>query len=797
VKPNRRDFLLGAVATAALNRGMALPEIREAPIWFQRPADRWLQALPVGNGRLGAMVFGGTNRERLHLTESTLWSGAPTVHNVNPAARESIPAIRNLFFAGRYSEAEELCRKNLLGSESQFGTALPMAFLEIETIFAGEISGYRRSLDLDEAIARVEFTAGDVVFHREVFASHLAGVIVVRLTSSKPGGLSCNIAFGEPRLPGEITAESGGLLLNGNAWESLHSDGKHGTRFQCQVRVIPESGNTRSANGKITVQAADAVTLLIAIASDYRGGSPEQACAAVTSAASARSYQSLRETHIADHGVLYRRVSIDLGRSGELSKLPIDERRKRLVDSSEHDPELCGLFFQYGRYLTIAGSREDSPLPLALQGIWNDGLAAGMGWTDDFHLDINTQQNYWLCEVGNLSECHAPLATLVERLRVSGAQTAREMYGAEGWVAHVVTNAWGYSAPGWGLGWGMFVTGGVWIALQLWEHFRFTGDHAFLRDKAYPVLRDASKFFLSYMVEHPTKKWLMTGPSNSPENWFVAPDTGKPCSDSMGPTCDRVLVYSLLSACIQASESLGMDEKLRTAMVSARDRLPPLQVGKHGQLQEWLEDFDEAEPNHRHTSHLIALYPEDQISPAKTPALAAAARVTLDRRIHQPNWEDTEWSRANLINYYARLRDGDAAYLHLRGLIAHAADDSLLTYSRGGVAGAESNIFAIDGNTAGAAGIAEMLLQSHSGVLHLLPALPSKWPTGSVRGLRARGGFTVSIFWQNGRLSSAIVKADREADLTVQYQSGSAKIHLRARVEHTIPVAMLRKQEPG
>jgi len=784
------------MATAALNRSLAVPEIRETPLWLQRPAERWLQALPVGNGRLGAMVFGGTNRERLHLTESTLWSGTSTAHDVNPAARESLSAIRNLFFAGRYTEAEELCRKNLLGHASQFGTALPMAFLEIETALAGEISGYRRSLDLDEAIARVEFAAGGVIFHREVFASHPTGVIVVRMTSSKPGGLSCNIAFGEPRLPVVITADAGSLILNGNAWESLHSDGRHGTRFQCQVRVIPESGDIHRANGKIKVQAADAVTLLVTGASDFRGERPEQACAAAISAANARSYHSLRDAHVADHRSLYRRVFIDLGRSEELSKLPIDERRKRLVDGGD-DPELCGLFFQYGRYLTIAGSREDSPLPLALEGIWNDGLAAGMGWTDDFHLDINTQQNYWLSEVGNLSESHAPLAKLVEGLHISGSQTAREMYGAEGWVAHVVTNAWGYSAPGWGLGWGMFVTGGVWIALQLWEHFRFTGDHAFLRDKAYPVLRDACRFFLSYMVEHPVKKWLVTGPSNSPENWFIAPDTGKPCSDSMGVTCDRVLVYAVFSACIQASKVLNLDDGLRAQIARAQDRLPPLQVGKHGQLQEWLEDFDEAEPNHRHTSHLIALYPEDQISPDKTPALAAAARITLERRIHQPNWEDTEWTRANLVNYYARLFDPETAHRHLLGLIAHAADDSLLTYSRGGVAGAESNIFAIDGNMAGAAGIAEMLLQSHSGELHLLPALPSGWPTGSVRGLRGRGSITVSIFWRDSSLSSAIVTADREADLTIRYRSRTTKIHLRAGREYPIPVAMFGEPAAG
>jgi alpha-L-fucosidase 2 len=796
VKPNRREFLLAAMATATFPRGLVMPEVKKTPMWFAHPADRWLRALPVGNGRLGAMVFGGAARERLHLTESTLWSGAAAVRDLNPAARESIPAIRNLFFAGRYTEAEELCQKNLLGRGSQYGTGLPMAFLEIETMLQADISRYRRSLDLDEAIARVEFAAGDVMLHREVFASHPAGVIVVRMESSKPGGLFCNIAFGEPRLPGEVTAEAGSLALNGHAWESLHSDGRNGTRFECQVRVLPQSGEMHSANGKITVQAANALTLLIAIASDFRGGRPEEACSALLSAARTQSYQSLREAHIADYGALYGRVSIDLGQGEDLAKRSIDERKKRLA-AGDDDPELCALFFQYGRYLTIAGSREDSPLPLALQGIWNDGLAASMGWTDDFHLDINTQQNYWLCEVGNLSECHAPLAALVERLRLSGVQTAREMYGAEGWVAHVVTNAWGYSAPGWGLGWGMFVTGGVWIALELWEHYRFTCDTTFLREKAYPVLRDAARFFLSYMVDHPTKKWLVTGPSNSPENWFNAPDTGKPCSDSMGPTCDRVLVYSLFSACMQASELLGVDETLRAQIAGAQDRLPPLQVGKHGQLQEWLEDFDEAELNHRHTSHLIALYPEDQISPDKTPALAAAARVTIERRIRQPNWEDTEWSRANLVNYYARLLDAEAAHRHLLGLIAHAADDSLLTYSRGGVAGAESNIFAIDGNTAGAAGIAEMLLQSHGDVLHLLPSLPSAWPTGSVRGLRGRGGITVSIHWRDGCLSSAVMTADRETDLTIRYRSRTAKLHLRRGTEHAIPVAMFREIEAG
>jgi alpha-L-fucosidase 2 len=795
VRASRRSFLLGSIATAALRHARAsAPAPSESPMWYDKPAERWLQALPVGNGRLGAMVFGGAARERLHLTESTLWSGATSTVNVNPAAHEHLPAIQELLFAGKYTEAEELCRRYLLGRSDQFGTALPLGFLQMETLLTDPPVQYRRSLDLEEGVAQVAFTSGGVRFRRDVLASHPHSVIAVRLECDKPAGLSCTVVFADPRLPSDIATEDRDLLLRGHAWERVHSDGRHGVSFVGRVRAIADGGTVRVEDGRIKVDAADSVTLLIAIASDFRGNNPERKCAEALENASSVPWPSLRAAHVRDHASLFRRVSLDLGSNADVAPLSLDERRKRLADGVD-DPELCTLFFQYGRYLTLAGSREDSPLPLALQGIWNDGLAAAMGWTDDFHLDINTEQNYWVCEAGNLSECHAPVATLVEGLRASGAQTAQQMYGAPGWVTHVVTNPWGYTAPGWGLGWGIFVTGGVWIALQMWDHFRFSRDRVYLREKAWPVLREAAAFFLRYMVEHPQKKWLVTGPSNSPENWFVAPDSGKPCSDSMGPTCDRTLIYALLSACIATSELLATDPELRTRMAAARDRLPPLQIGRYGQLQEWLEDFEEAEPNHRHTSHLIALYPENQISPEKTPDLAAAARVTIERRIHQPNWEDTEWSRANLVNYYARLLDGDAAYHHLVGLIAHAADDSLLTYSRAGVAGAESNIFALDGNTGGAAGVAEMLLQSQGDALHLLPALPRAWPAGSVRGLRARGGITASIFWRNGALISAVLCADHTTDAVVRYGPGTARVQLPAARRVRVVSATFRKQE--
>jgi alpha-L-fucosidase 2 len=780
VKTTRREFVLGSAALAVCPP-RHIHAITNSPnhteLWFATPAKRWMEALPLGNGRIGAMVYGGASTERLDLTESTVWSGAPNDSNVNPTALENLPHIRQLMFDGKYAEGGELCQQHLLGRSNSFGTHLPMASLLLAFDGNTPAQSYRRSLNLDEAIAHVDYTSGDLRFHREVFASNPASALVTHITCNKAASISCTVSFDKQTLPGEVTVEGNSkLILKGNAFEHLHSNGKQGVAFEAHVQVRTEGGQISADNGALHISNANAVTLHIAIASNYRGADPAARCAQTLETLRNRTYAQLRAAHIADHQSLFRRMTIDLGTNSEAQRNPTDQRRKA-VQSGEADPGLSALFFQYGRYLTIAGSRPNSPLPLALQGIWNDGLASSMGWTDDFHLDINTQQNYWLAEVANLSECQSPLFDFIDAMSTAGRTTARQMYGSPGWVAHVVTNPWGYTAPGSGLGWGIFPTGGLWLALQLWQHYQFTADKEFLRRRVYPVFKEAAEFFLAYMVKHPRHDWLVTGPSVSPENWFIAPD-GKHCSESMGPTCDRVFVYSLLSACVEASTTLGIDEPFRAKAQAALQHLPPLQIGKHGQVQEWLEDFDEAEPGHRHMSHLMSLYPEHQISPSTTPELAAAARVTIQRRISQPNWEDSEWGRANLVNFYARLLDAEAAHKQLVGLLAHAAEDSLLAYSRGGVAGAASNIFSLDGNTAGAAGIAEMLLQSQGNEIHLLPALPTAWPDGRITGLCARGGIQISLYWAAGKLVSASLRSTHVGTHSVRYGSEVIKVSL-------------------
>ncbi|WP_255460643.1 glycoside hydrolase family 95 protein [Edaphobacter albus] len=738
-------------------------------LWYTLPASRWLEALPVGNGRLGGMIFGGVDQERLALSESTAWSGSFSSTDMNPEAREHIPRVRQLLFDGKYVEARELCQKYLLVKASSFGTNLPLPELHLNFQGKKGHKGYRRSLNLDEAVARVEFQQAGVQFQREVLASHPDSVIAIRLTANRSGKISFDLGFGKSNLPIEVLSEGKDLLLmRGHAYERLHSSGHDGVTFQIRLKVLLDGGDSTALDQGLKITDANAVTILVAVATSFMGEDPEVESKRTLELVAKKSYLELKRDHIADHQRLFRRVSLDLGTSShEVRTQSTDVRRKNL-EGGTADPELLALFFQYGRYLTIAGSRTNSPLPLALQGIWNDGLASSMGWTDDFHLDINTEQNYWAAEVCNLSECQTPLWSLIDGLRQSGRRTAQEMYGAPGWVCHTVTNAWQYTAPGAGLGWGLFVTGGVWIALQMWEHYAFTRDIEFLRTRAYPVFREAAQFFLAYMVPEPRHGWLVTGPSDSPENWYLTPD-GQRCAESMGNTCDRVLVYALFSKCIESSLVLDIDKEFRSELEAARSKLPPFQIGRHGQVQEWLEDFEDAEPNHRHTSHLIALYPEDQISPRTTPALARAAEVTIQRRMNAPNWEQSEWGRANLVLYHARLLKGDLACKYLVGLLAKATDDNLLTFSSGGVAGAEQNIFAVDGNTAGTAGIAEMLLQSQAGELHLLPALPAAWPAGRIHGLCARGGYRVDMEWRNGTLLSAAIYSQRSGKIPVRY----------------------------
>lgn len=720
-------------------------------MWYNRPAGKWMEALPVGNGRLGAMVYGGVQTERLALNESTMWSGEEDPNQNKIFGREMLDALRKLFFDGKLIEGNSIAWDNLVGVPHSFGTHLPIGDLKLDFKYSGAMTGYRHALDLETAVGEVDYVTDGVRYHREYFASNPDHTLVYRLTADRKKSLTFDVSLDMIR-EAQVTVEGRQLVFDGQALFPMHGIG--GVHFEGRIAVVNEGGVVKNGTDRLTVENADAVTLIVDVRTDFKNPDYRQTCVASVNGAVSKSYKKLKQAHVADYSRLFGRVDLQLGDGN--NTLPTDVRREQAKEGHK-DVALDALYFQFGRYLTIASSREDSPLPIALQGFFNDNKACTTAWTNDYHLDMNTQQNYWVANIGNLAECNIPLFNYIEDLAEHGKKTAEVVYGCKGWTAHTTANAWGYTAPSNCILWGLFPTASSWIAAHLWTEYEYTQDKDLLARTAYPLLKGNAEFLLDYMVEDPRNGYLVTGPSISPENGFRY--KGQYCCASMMPTCDRTFAYEILSACLQSSEILGKDKLFADSLRAAMAKFPPYKIGRDGGIQEWFEDYQNENPNHRHTSHLMGFYPYSQFTMEKNPELAAAARKTIELRMSAEGWEDTEWSRANMICFYARLKDAAKAYESVKILEGKLSRENLMTVSPGGIAGAENDIYSFDGNPGGAAGIAEMLVQCHEGYIELLPCLPSEWNNGSFKGLCVKGGAEVAADWKDGKIGSATLKA--------------------------------------